>query len=467
MEIKDLKGKLIAVLGYGIEGKATTAYLLSHGVRPVLFDHRPWSDWAMQDQEHIKSLGVNFIFGPDCLKELVGFEVAFRSPGIPYLHPDIQSRISGQKSQLTVTSQTKWFFDNCPCKIIGITGTKGKGTTSTLLYEMLRAGEHMAKGTIYLTGNIGETQPLDFLDTLKTTDRVVYEMSSFQLQDLRKSPHVAVVLMTTQEHLDHHATVDEYHDAKANIAKHQNTDDVCIYNSDYSASVKIGRQSKGVQYQISRSSKVTNGCYAEAGAIVAHLKNGDYRLETKYLQLRGQHNLENICAAVCAALSLHVHEEDVQKILNNFTGLRYRLQFIGKFSEVNFYNDSFSTTPETAIAAIQSFTEPEILILGGSSKNSDFSELGKIVAQAKNIKSILLIGQESERIKESIMNAGGFFGKFLEGATTMASIFDQIRAVAETGDVVLLSPGCASFGMFKNYKDRGEQFTYFAQNFSR
>jgi UDP-N-acetylmuramoylalanine--D-glutamate ligase len=451
MDTKNLQNKLVAVLGYGIEGKAVTKYLLQHGISPVLFDAKPWSNWSVDDQEKIKALGVNFIFGEDYLKELKGFDVIFRSPGVKL--SDLKDKLS---TNAILTSQTKWFFEYCPAKIIGVTGTKGKGTTCALIYEILKADGKNA----YLTGNIGQVQPLEILDNLKAEDFIVYELSSFQLQDLTQSPHIAVVLMVTSEHLDYHKNLEEYVNAKANIAKFQTKDDFLIYNVDYSNSVKIAEQSSGTKLRISAKQFEYPGCSVFSGWVtMGDLKGVNYPvIETSKLQLKGAHNWENICAAMEAAYFAGCENEVAESVTKNFKGLEHRLELVTEKNGIKFYNDSFSTTPETAIAAMKAFSEPEILILGGSSKKSNFENLGKIIINSTNLKTIILIGQETNRIKDAINQAGFFSGKILDGAINMKEIFQQIQSVATKGDVVILSPACASFGMFTDYKDRGNQF---------
>lgn len=445
MNIQDLQGKLVAVLGYGVEGKAVTTYLMKHGITPVLFDQKPWQDWAEVDQNAIKSLGINFIFGPEYLKELKGFDVAFRSPGVRLV--DIP-----KNNQLIITSQTKWFFEHCPAKIVGVTGTKGKGTTCSLIHEVLSA----AKIKNYLTGNIGQQQPFEILDQLTSDDIVVYELSSFQLQDLTQSPHIGVVLMVTEEHLDYHADQKEYVSAKEAIVKYQTSADYAVINQDYPNSLKIGQFGAGQKYFFSRKTELEQGCFVQdENLIIKNIKGKKFQLPIANFQLKGAHNWENISAAVMVSLLAGADEESIKTEVSKFKGLEHRLEFVAEKNGIKFYNDSFSTTPETAIAAINSFTEPLIVILGGSSKNSNFSELGKTVMEHKNIKAIILIGQEAGRIKQTI---GNIEFKILEGAQSMADIFEQIQSLSKPGEVVLLSPACASFGMFKNYKDRGEQF---------
>ncbi len=462
MRISELKNNLVAVLGYGMEGRAVTKYLLKNGVKPVIFDQKTWDQQDQQARDEIRSLGLNFIFGPDSFKEMAGFKIAFRSPGIPLDEPGLQAAV---KKGLRLTSQTSWFFEHCKAKIIGITGTKGKGTTSALIYEALKRSAQANRGAFkaYLTGNIGKIQPLDFLDRLRPADWVVYELSSFQLQDLKRSPHIGVILMVTSEHLDYHKSPAEYVNAKAAIARFQQPNDFAVINSDYKNSLKIGKLGKGKKYFISRLRPTAPGCYVRQGWIYLKLTG---RAPQKIcsigeLKLKGEHNLENACAAIAAARLAGAELKPIQDACANFTGLEHRLQLVAQKKGLKFYNDSFSTAPETAIAAIKAFSEPLILILGGSSKNSDFRPLAREITAQTNIKAIILIGQESPRLKNLLKS---FSGKLLEGPKSMKEIFAQIKSVAQKGDTVLLSPACASFGMFKNYKDRGEQFTQWAKN---
>lgn len=451
MEIAELKDKMVAVAGFGLEGEATARYLLKHGIKPVLFDERPWEGWEKESRERINSLGANFIFGPDAFLELKGFDVVFRSPGV---------RLSRVKESVSdhafVTSQTKYFFDHCPAKIIGITGTKGKGTTASLIYEMLVKQRHgsKVKGQVFLTGNIGKIQPFEIIESLKPADWVVYELSSFQLQDLQKSPHISVVLMTTSEHLDYHQNQAEYWDAKASIVKYQKEDDYAVVNADYEGSLYIGKQGKGRKNWVSGKHEI-EGVGVKGGEMVGKVNGVDFKFQISNFKLRGGHNLENIGAAVAAGIIAGCGKEVVESVLNEFKGLEHRLELVAEKNGVKYYNDSFSTTPETAIAAINSFSEPLIVILGGSGKNSDFTALGETISKAKNIKAVILVGQERERILQSIKKTKA---KVFEGAQSMEEILSQARSVSKKGDVVLLSPACASFGMFKNYKDRGEQF---------
>ena len=306
----------------------------------------------------------------------------------------------------------------------------------------------------YLGGNIGKP-PLDFLDKLNARSIVVLELSSFQLVDLDKSPHIGVILMTTSEHLNWHKDISEYVDAKRNILRFQSSDDFAIINRDYPASLESDVFTEGKVFYVSRERAGYDGCFVSDGKITVQIKGQTYSLiSTKDILLPGKHNLENVCAAVMAATLAGVWKENIASVLRSFKGLEHRLELVREINGVKYYDDSFSTTPETAIAAIEAFKSPEILILGGSSKGSDFTELGRIVSSTKNIKAIIGIGIEWPKIKSKIKSKV----LIVEGAKNMQQIVAAASKIAKTGDVVLLSPACASFDMFKNYKDRGEQF---------
>ena len=382
--------------------------------------------------------------------ELIGYYAVFRSPGF---HPKIPQLVKAKENGVEITSATKLFFDLCPCPIVGVTGTKGKGTTSTLIYEMLKKEGFDA----FLGGNIG-TAPLSFLSSVKPDSKVVLELSSFQLIDLEKSPHVAVILMTTSEHLDYHSDLNEYIEAKRNIFKFQNENDFAVVNRDYPASNESDIHTIGKVYQVSRVQEIMQGCFVKDDSIYLRMDGHEEAiLPTKELGLIGRHNWENVCAAVVASLCAGVSMKSVLQVLKSFKGLEHRIEFVRLVGGVKYYDDSFSTTPETAIAAIETFEEPKILILGGSSKNSDFSELGQIISESGTIKAIVGIGLEWERIKAEVGSLKPEV-RVIEGLKSMEEIVMKCAEIGEIGDVVLLSPACASFDMFSSYKDRGQQF---------
>lgn len=449
---KDFQNKKVAILGLGIEGLTAAQFLHKKGALIYVLDRRQKGEIEQDFVTQIEKIGGEFRLGKDYLQNLTDYNILVRSPGVWRLIPEL---IAAEKAGVVITSQTKLFFDFCPCPIIGVTGTKGKGTTSTLIYKMLKeAGEDA-----YLGGNIG-VPPLTFLDKLQTSSKVVLELSSFQLQDLDQSSHIAVMLMTTSEHLDHHATVEEYIDAKRTILRHQTRDDFAVLNRDYPATNESDIFTDGHVFFVSRERETENGCFALGGKVIVRRNgNDDEIIRTSEIALPGKHNLENVCAAVMAARLAGVNTKHIIQVLKTFSGLEHRLEKVEEIDGVTYYDDSFSTTPETAIAAIEAFEQPKILILGGSHKGSDFTELGKVIRESDSIKAIIGIGDEWERMKSEV-GSEKLEGNLLliEGAENMGQVVLAAAKVAKKGDVVLLSPGCASFGMFKNYKDRGEQF---------
>lgn len=455
MTKEEIKNKHIAVIGLGVEGYSSAVYLAKLGAKVVVLDSRE----DIERPQELVDLGVTFVLGKDYLQNLSSVDVIIRSPGVKRNLPQL---VEAEAKGVTITSQAQLFLDWCPAQVIGVTGTKGKGTTSALIYEMLKKQGYDA----YLGGNIGKP-PFDFLEALTEKSKVVLELSSFQLEDVTKSPHIAVILMVTSEHLgadsigtqNYHESIEAYVAAKRNIAKFQTPEDILIVNRDYPASHESDTHTMGTVYQVSRERGVLeDGCYAQDGFIWIKKQGQEERvIAIRDILLPGGHNLENVCAATMAARLAGVSREHIADVLKTFKGLEHRLELVGEVNGVKYYDDSFSTTPETAIAAIQSFKQPEILILGGSSKNSDFTELGSIIAKSENIRAIIGIGIEWERIKDEIMKHKNTIF-MVEGAKDMVTVVQAASKIAQKGDVVLLSPACASFGMFPNYKVRGDQF---------
>jgi UDP-N-acetylmuramoylalanine--D-glutamate ligase len=431
----DFKNKKIAVIGEGIEGESSEEFLTKHGAIVTILDKKQ---------------------GDDYLQALGEYDLIIRSPGI---------KISALKANRDkVTSQTKLFFDLCPCEIVGVTGTKGKGTTSSLIYEILnKSGKD-----VYLVGNIGNP-PLDILDKLNPQSIVVFELSSFQLEDLTKSPHIAVMLMVTSEHLapdkkdlpdqNYHECLEEYIEAKRNILRSQTAKDYVIVNRDYIASNESDAKTVGKVFQVSTEQDVLrNGAFVRDNALwLKRDYEEEFIMETSHVLLPGKHNLENVLPAIIVSKLYGISNETIVSVLESFKGLEHRLELVAEINGVRYYDDSFSTTPETAIAAIKAFSEPEILILGGASKKSSFKELGEVVSKAANIKAIIGIGLEWPRIKQCISDPKHQM-VLVEGATSMSQIILAVSKIAKPGDVVLLTPACSSFDMFKNYKERGNQF---------
>ncbi len=423
--MKDFKGLKIAVLGKGVEGQSSAKYLKEKGALVTVLDEKENKDY---------------------LKGLETYDLIVRSPGV---NPKLLEHLPKDK----ITSQIRLFMELSPAKIIGVTGTKGKGTTSSLIYEMLKKQGFDA----YLGGNIGKP-PFEFLDNLNTHSVVVLEMSSFQLIDVEKSPNISVMLMVTSEHLNWHQDLENYILAKRNIFKFQTEKDFAVINKDYPESRESDMETNGKVYYVSTEDECDRGSFIRQNSVwIKDQELEEMVINTKDILLPGDHNLENVTAASMAAYLAGVSINNIAYVLKNFKGLEHRLELVATVNGVRYYDDSFSTTPESTIAAIKAFKNPEILILGGAPKNSDFKELGKVITEATNIKAIIGIGEEWEKIKAHLTNLNPDI-LVLEGAKDMETIVSAASKLAVSDDVVILSPACASFGMFKDYKDRGDQF---------
>lgn len=444
--------KRIAILGFGIEGKDVCDFMLENGAKSItVFDQKSEIDLG-DDYKILKSRGVNFVFGDHYLDGgLLNYDIIFRSPAFKLSTPAIAE---AREKGIEISSAIKLFFHLCPAQIIAVTGTKGKGTTSTLIYEILKRHGDDA----HLAGNIG--QPcLGILKKIGKESKVVLELSSFQLQDLDTGPNIAVVLFISSEHLDYHRDTNEYIEAKSQIVRHQKENDFAVLNYDNENSRSFYKLTKAKVYYFSRFEKIDGGAYVANDKIYCLGKE----IGNKHnLMLRGDHNLDNICAAALASSLAGAKIEDIKKIVFSFRGLEHRLELVVSRNDIVFYNDSFSTNPDTTIAAIRSFKEPITLILGGSDKGSDYDSMALEIAKS-SVKRIVLIGAMADKIKTSLEKAC-FNGQIIYKPGEMEDIVGAAYRASSPGDVVLLSPACASFDMFKDYKERGNQFKKYARS---
>lgn len=403
MTIAELRKKKVLILGLGVNNKHLAGYL---------------------DKQNVKYVAISEWKSPEELaQKLFDYEVVFRTPGLPFLSKPI---VDAKSKGVVIYSQTKLFFDLCPNPTVGVTGTKGKGTTSTLIARILET----AGKKVWLGGNIG-LDPFEFLEQISPGDEVILELSSFQLQDLHKSPDIAVVTNISVDHLDHHASFEEYMDAKANILRFQSKQDRAVLNKSLPESfAKIG-DGKRVFFDSADAKKYPT-------------------------RLLGSHNLENVAAAAAVAGILGVSDEHITKAVSEFENLPHHLQIIKEKNGVIFVDDSASTNPDSTIAAIRSFDKNLVLIIGGVDKGVDYKELASEIKNSKHIKGLVIIGQLTDKITNSVK---GFKGQILTGATNMTEIIKQAISIAHPQSVILLSPAASSFDMFSNAKDRGEQFS--------
>lgn len=419
----------IAIAGYGVEGEANYRYYNTPDNQVVIIDERQPS--------HQPPVDASLIVGEDAFARLDGYDLVVRTASLPPRKIGTDGRI---------WSATNEFFAKCPAPIIGVTGSKGKGTTCSLIASILQA----ASKTVHLVGNIG-VPALGVLPTVQPNDVVVYELSSFQLWDLEKSPHIAVVLMIEADHLDVHDNMADYVMAKSQIACHQTASDLVVYNAanEYAASIAQLSAGEKIGYQAVETAHVTDDFFWY----------GEQKLcSVNALQLPGAHNLDNACAAIDAVWQLTQDVAVIEAGLRAFTGLPHRLKFIRDVNGVAYYDDSIATTPGSAIAAINAFAQPKVLIVGGSDKGADYAPLVSAITMSDNIRAVVAIGDQGPAIAELLAKSGAGGLVHVLDTKEMHTIVTQSAAHAQAGDVVILSPACASFDMFKSYSDRGDQF---------
>jgi UDP-N-acetylmuramoylalanine--D-glutamate ligase len=453
MSTIDLDNKRLALLGLGLEHRALATYLSAEGLSFSVCDEREADAVARPESVEGSGFAVDeWRFGRGYLDEMEDFDLVFRTPGLPALHPKLEA---ARRSGVEVSSQTALFFDRCPAPILGITGTKGKGTTASLVALMLNGNSPFAH--VELGGNIGRP-PIEFLNQMTPQDLAVLELSSFQLQDLPYSPSIAVVLNLLTDHLDYHENRSEYVDAKASILRHQHPDDCLIVNADSQEVATFAAGSPAQRLSFSIEAEVEAGSWVEDEAIWHRSPDGHRErvCDLDGITLRGPHNLTNAVAAVTAAKAAGGSTDGVARALSEFAGLPHRLQKIARIQGVTFYDDSAATMPDASIAAIRSFEAPILLIAGGASKGADFGDLARVIASS-SVRVLILLGEEGERLVLEL-DKTSFSGEIVVVDGAMENAVAAARQRARRGDVVLLSPGCASFGLFDNYVARGIAF---------
>jgi len=440
--LENLKDKHILILGVGKEGIDT--YLALRKLFPAkilgIADKKNFVEFDRATQKILlKDKNLEVFLGKNYLDKIGDYDLVIKTPGIS-LEELEKSDFQGTKSDFN--SQTEIFFDNFPGIIIGVTGTKGKGTTASLIYEILKS----AGLKVFLGGNIGKPV-LQYLLRAKPSDIFIYELSSHQLQNLKKSPHIAVFLNLFEDHLDYYKNIKEYQKAKANIAKHQTKNDFLIFNSNDKNVKEIAQKSKATKIPFSSKTLLTTF----------------ERLLKSYYGLKEDYNFLNLRAALKVAEIFKINPEAIKKAVKNFKGLPHRLEFVGKFKNIEFYNNSMATIPTVTIQDLKIFNnKPITLIVGGSDKGSGYTELAKEILKS-SVKNLIILGQGTgQKILKELKTAQQLpKSKKLPSNFQAQTMKEAVKICFEQtpkNGVCLLSPASASFGLFKDYKDRGEQF---------
>lgn len=440
-----LEGKRVAVIGLGVSNRPLVEGLLDAGVPVTVCDKRRREEFNGLI-ETLERRGMTAALGPDYLEHLNGADIIFRTPG---LRPDVPQIAQAVAAGAELTSEMEAFLNLCPCRIIAVTGSDGKTTTTTIIAGLLKAAGYRT----FVGGNIGRPL-LCQLDSIRPDDMVVLELSSFQLMTVRQSPGIAVVTNLAPNHLDVHKDMAEYVAAKRNIFAYQDGCDRLVLNADNEITAGFAQEACGAVTLFSRRRTVESGVYLREKTVIC---GGRPVLTTDDILLPGLHNLENYMAAVAAVDGL-VPDEVIRDFARTFGGVEHRIELVRELDGVRYYNDSIASSPSRTIAGLRSFAQKVILIAGGYDKHIPYDVLGPEIA--KSVKVLLLTGDTAEKIKAATLAAPGYEagGPDIYDCADLEAAVVQARALAVPGDVVILSPASASFDRFKNFEERGKAF---------
>lgn len=450
MVIDDFKGKRITVMGLGVNGGGVgiARFLSLAGATVVITDLKSEEELKFS-LDKLKDLeNIELVLGQHCMADFTQTDMVVKNPGVPWNNEYIAAAL---EKNIPVEIDSSLFFKLCQNTIIGVTGTRGKTTTSSLIYEILQtAGKKPVKV------GIGQVSVLDKLNELETDSIVIFELSSWRLSALGRhnlSPQVAVITNMYPDHLNYYASMEDYAADKKNIFLSQKADDACIINEDNEIVKNFSSEIKSKILSFS-AQKIVDGAYVLGGKIYF---NGEEILEIADIRMRGEHNVSNILAAICAVKYFEISADDIRHAIMDFKGVEHRMEFVREIGGVKYFNDTTATSPEGAIAGLNSFSDSEkiVLIAGGADKNLDMAELaGEISQKSKAV--VFLPGKATDKIISAMKENG--VEKDFKIANSIQAAVDEARKLASAGDVILLSPGSASFGLFKNEFDRGVKF---------
>ena len=437
-----LRGKRIAVLGLGVSNRPLVRLLLEFGCTVTGCDRTPREKLDAEVLE-LEAAGCALRVGDDYLEGLEA-DLVFRTPG---MHPENPALVKLRQAGAEITSEMEVFFELCPCTLIAVTGSDGKTTTTTLIAEMLKA----AGKTVWLGGNIG-TPLLPLCRQMKETDYAVVELSSFQLMDMRRSAHISVITNLAPNHLDVHKDMEEYVEAKKNIYRFQNQDDVLIVNLDNAITAPL--EGIGKTRYFARVGKTQAGVCMDGDWIV---RDGCKVLDSREIAIPGVHNIENYMAAILAVEGL-VTDEQIRRVAATFGGVEHRIELVRVKDGVRYYNDSIASSPSRTIAGLNSFTQKVMLIAGGYDKQIPFDVMGPYVC--RSVSRLYLNGATADKIRAAVESCPDYTAgnpQIIECADFTDAV-KKAAADAKQGDIVLMSPACAAFDQFKNFMERGLYF---------
>ena len=449
---RSLKTSKIAIIGVGVSNIPLIEYLVNLKCDITLYDKKNKELLGDDIKNIISKYNIKGFFGDNYLENLVGFDIIFRSPSCLPTNEYIKKE---RDRGCIVTTEVEQVIRLAPCKVIGVTGSKGKTTTTTIIYNILKSLGY----STYLGGNIGTPLFVE-LDKMKNNDIVVLELSSFQLMDMKVSPSIAVITNISPDHLDIHSNYNEYIDAKKYIFKNQQKQDVLVLNHDDNIVKKFANSTiSKIRYfgKVKKAASWNKDSYVLNERYIEY--NGNKIIDTKKLLLKGEHNYLNVCAALNAIHDyIDVSNDVLESIIASIAGVAHRLEFVREINGVDWYNDSASTTPDKSIAGIRAFDTKVVLIAGGYDKNISYESLAKPILD--NVSKLILFGDTKNKIYDAVMKLSRDSGVSIPiyVMDTLEEVIDVAYQVSVPGEVVLFSPASASFDMFKNAYQRGDLF---------
>lgn len=445
----DIKGKKVAFCGIGVTNTPLIKLFAEKGAIVTACDMQSRADLG-DICASLESLGVTLQLGERQLSNMSSFDVIFRSPGMRY---DVPELCEAKAMGTVITSEMEVFFELCPCKTIGVTGSDGKTTTTTLISEMLKEQGY----TVHLGGNIGRPL-LPIIDQIGANDIAVVELSSFQLMSMHSSPDIAVVTNLAPNHLDIHKDLDEYIASKKNLLYHQNAFSKSILNLDNHTTRSMIDICKGQVLMFSRLEKVNNGAYFEDGSVyMSNFGKVTKIMERTDIKLVGDHNVENYLAAISAVWGM-VTAETIKNVATDFGGVEHRMELVREINGTKWYNDSIATNPTRTIAGLNAYNEKIILIAGGYDKHIPYEPVAPAIV--KKVKYLILMGATAKAINDVVValpnyNPADMPIVFVD---SMEEAVDKAKQFAKNGDIIALSPASASFDKYKNFEVRGNHF---------
>jgi UDP-N-acetylmuramoylalanine--D-glutamate ligase len=460
--------KRVLILGAARQGLALARWLSKHASNVTLNDARS-SDELSLAQASLKDTNVKWATGSHPIELLSEIDIVCISGGVPLDLPIIQEAI---KRSIPLSNDSQIFMEVVPCKTIGITGSAGKTTTTTLVGEMAKKYTEGRKQktefapSVYVGGNIGDPL-INYVDEMKKDDLAILELSSFQLEQMNISPNIAAILNITPNHLDRHGTMQEYTNAKARILDFQAKNDIAILGCDDAGAWNLRNKVKGklLTFSLFELQRELNGAYLKDNML--QIKDEDKNIKLmprEKIQLRGDHNISNVLAAFTIGYAAGFDIDSMIQVAEEFRGVAHRLEFVRELNGVRWYNDSIATAPERSMAAINSFTEPIVLMLGGRDKNLPWDDLAKLIHQ--RVDHLVVFGEAGEMIQKAVTGVSQERGDEIRQAKNLREAILLAHEIASSGDVVLLSPGCTSFDEFKDFAERGERFRTWVQELS-